>query len=66
MSQFLFLDTERIRLSLFPQQLGHGRGVNRRAQEGVTRLVLLFRVGQVLCKREPRAIGADTVAHGKV
>src|SRR5216684_2122715 len=25
MSQFLFWDTERIRLSLFPQQSGHGR-----------------------------------------
>jgi len=24
MSQFLFLDTERIRLSLFPQHSGHG------------------------------------------
>jgi hypothetical protein len=24
MSQFLFWDTERIRLSLFPQQSGHG------------------------------------------
>jgi hypothetical protein len=28
MSQFLFLDTERIRLSLFPQHSGHGRAIN--------------------------------------